>query len=190
VRARILVVVAAWLLGAATATGGCLLAVSLLGDGFGVTGGSNRQLTAAAVQKALADTKQEPSATPSVTLSRAAQARGAARHPRAARPAPSPSPSPTPSLTASSTPTQPATAAGTVFTSSAGTVTATCGSAGARLLIWSPAQGYEVDHVVRGPAAAASVVFGANTNMGTVTMNVSCPSGTPVSSTSSSPHDE
>ena len=44
-RARIYIAVAAWLLGAATATGGCLLAVSLLGDGFGVTGGSGQQLT-------------------------------------------------------------------------------------------------------------------------------------------------
>jgi hypothetical protein len=69
-------------------------------------------------------------------------------------------------------------------------VVATCESAGAYLLSWSPAQGYGVAQVVRGPAAAASVAFGAGGG-GTVTMDVSCSTGTPVSSTSSSPgHDE
>jgi hypothetical protein len=176
VRARILIAVAAWLLGAATATGGCLLAVSLLGDGFGVTGGSNRQLTAAAVQKALADTKREPASTPPAAPSRAVRAQGAARHRRAARPTPSPSPS--------RTPAESATAAGTVLTSSAGTATATCESAGAYLLTWSPAQGYGVDWVARGPAMTARVVFEAGSRA--VTMHVSCSGGTPVSTTSTS----
>jgi hypothetical protein len=76
-----------------------------------------------------------------------------------------------------------------VLTSAAGTVVATCESAGAYLMSWSPAQGYAVAQFVRGPAAVASVTFSAGS--ATVTMNVSCSGGTPSSSTSSSPgHDE
>jgi hypothetical protein len=183
VRARITIAVAAWLLGAATATGGCLLAVSLLGDGFGVSGSSSQQLTIAAVNKALAAAKREQAPTPSAAPSRTARARLVRGHSRAARPTSTPSPTPTP------TPAQSIAGAGTLLTSPAGTVFATCESVGAYLLSWSPAQGYGVARVVRGPAAMASVVFDAGT--GTVTMNVSCPSGTPTSSTSSSPgHDE
>ena len=54
VRARILIAVSAWLLGAVTATGGCLMAVSLLGAGFGVSGNSSQQLNNAAVLRGLA----------------------------------------------------------------------------------------------------------------------------------------
>jgi hypothetical protein len=79
---------------------------------------------------------------------------------------------------------------GTPFSSQGGTVVATCESAGAYLITWSPAQGYEVDQVSRGPAAVASVRF--ETSSTAVTMNVSCPGGpggTPVSSTTTG-HDE
>ena len=169
VRAGILIAVAAWLLGAATATGGCLLAVSLLGDGFGVSGSSSQQLTVAAVSRALADAKRERSPASSVASSapsRPGRARAAARHSRKAPPAPTPAQS---------------AAAGTPLASPAGTVYASCESAGAYLLSWSPAQGYGVDRVVRGPAAVASVVFDAGTRA--VAMHVSCPGGTPVLNT-------
>jgi hypothetical protein len=186
VRARILIAVSAWLLGAVTATGGCLMAVSLLGAGFGVSGNSSQQLNNAAVLRGLA-TRPRQSPAPSATPSHAARARPVRRSVHAALPTPSPSPTPTPAPA----PAQSSTAAGTPLTSQGGTVVATCESAGAYLISWSPAPGYAVaqGQVVRGPAAVASVTFNAGT--ATVTMNVSCSGGTPSSSTSSSPgHDE
>jgi hypothetical protein len=189
VRARIPIAVAAWLLGAATATGGCLMAVSLLGDGFGVSGSSSQQLTATAVSRALAAAKREQSPTPSAALSPTARARPVRRRSHLAPATPAPTPTPTP--TATPTATQSAAGPGTLLSSSGGTVVASCESVGAYLLSWSPAQGYGVGQVVRGPAAVASVVFDAGTR--TVTMDISCPGGaggTPVSSTSTSPHDE
>jgi len=176
VRARILIAAAAWLLGAATATGGCLLAVSVLGDGFGLNGSSSQQLTVAAVNKALADARRERSTAQPSAPSRKALA---ARPSRTARPKATPTPPPAPA--------PPGAGAGTLLTSNAGTVTATCESAGVYLLSWSPAQGYGVDGVVRGPAAAASVVFDGGARA--VTMHVSCSGGTPVSSTSSQEED-
>jgi hypothetical protein len=161
VRAKILIAFSAWLLGAVTATGGCLMAVSLLGDGFGVSGSSSQQLTIAAVNKALAAARQEPSPARSGSPSRASRARR--RHLHAAQP------------------TQSAAGAGTVFSSPAGTVVAVCESAGAYLLSWSPAQGYAVQQVHRGPAPVAIVVFAATQE---VTMKIDCRSGTPVNHTS------
>jgi hypothetical protein len=190
VRARILITVAAWLLGAATATGGCLLAVSLLGDGFGVTGSSGQQLTSAGVAKALAAAERESSSAPAATPSHSARARHATRRPHAARPTPTPTQTSPPAPTSTPTPAQSTAPVGTPFSSQGGTVVATCESAGAYLITWSPAQGYEVDRVSRGPAAVASVRF--DTISTAVTMNVSCPSGpggTPVNNTTTG-HDE
>jgi hypothetical protein len=177
VRGRILITVTAWLLGAATATGGCLLAVSLLGAGLGVRGSSGHQLTSGGVAKALAAAERESPSDPAATPSRAARARPVTRRPRARRsatPTPRP-PTPTP------TPAQSTTPVGTPLSSQGGTVVATCEPAGVYLLSWSPAQGYEVDRFVRGPAAQASVRF--ETNWLAVTMNISCQGGTPVSNT-------
>jgi hypothetical protein len=179
VRARILIA-AAWLLGAATATGGCLLAISLLGAGFGITASPSQQLTVAAVNRALAGAKREQPSTPAATPSRSARTRPATRRKRPARPAP------TPTLT--STPAQSSAPVGTPLSSQGGIVVATCEPAGAYLLSWSPAQGYAVYQVVRGPAAVASVVF--DTHSSAVTMSIACQGSTPVSSTTTRPHDE
>jgi serine/threonine-protein kinase len=182
VRARVLITVVAWLLGAATATGGCLLAVSLLGAGFGVTGSSGHQLTTDQEAKALAAAERELPSPP--TPSRSARARPATRRPRAARPTSTQTQtsSPTPAATP---PTQSTTPAGTPFGSQGGTVVANCLSGGAHLITWSAALGYEVSAgVVQGPAPVASVGFESNT--AELTMSVSCPGGpgsTPVEST-------
>jgi hypothetical protein len=69
--------------------------------------------------------------------------------------------------------------AGTLLVSSAGSVMATCESAGAYLLYWSPDQGYAAEDVYRGPAAIASVLFRSLAGGGVV-MRVSCSGGTPV----------
>ena len=54
-------------------------------------------------------------------------------------------------------------------------------SAGTYLFSWSPAQGYEVSNVIRGPAATTKVTFTSSHKL--VTMAITCPSGEPSTST-------
>ena len=163
VHTRILIA-GAWLLGATTATVGSLWAVSELGQG--IIGASTQQLTSAAVTRALATEAADPpgSAEPSPDPSQAS-----------ASLAPDPSPSRIPSHAQT-------TSAGTLLTSSGGNVVATCVSAGAYLLSWSPQQGYAASSVARGPAAAAKVVF--QSGQTAVTMVVTCHGGVPTAATS------
>jgi hypothetical protein len=176
VHVRILAGVGAWLFGAGTATAGSLLAVSLLGQGIAASPG--QQLTADAVNQALAReahdaseattrTAPPPARTPPVTS------------PAAASPAASPAAlaQPAPSATAAA-PAVPAASpsAGTVLMSLGGSVLAECRPAGAYLMSWSPVQGYQADDVTRGPVATARVVFESDAN--SVTVTVSCPDGT------------
>ena len=171
--------VGAWLLGVGAATAGSLLAVSLLGQGIAASPG--QQLTADAVNQALAReahdaseaatrTAPPPVPTPSAT-------RPAATSPAASQAAPAP---PAPSATAAAPAAAPAVpaaspSAGTVLTSMGGSVLAECRSAGAYLVSWSPVQGYQADDVTRGPAATARVVFESSAN--SVTVTVTCPHG-------------
>jgi hypothetical protein len=181
VHRRILFGVTAWLLGAATATAGSLLAISLLGQG--ITGNSGQLLTQDAVNKALASeaTEASPPDSPATT---------AAGKPAMATATPSASPSAAPATvpptapatlpsqgTATATASPPATGDGIVLTSSGGEVMASCQGADAYLISWSPLQGYEVGSVARGPAATARVTFASNANR--VTMVVSCSAGVP-----------
>jgi hypothetical protein len=166
VHTRILIA-GAWLLGVTTATGGSLWAVSKLGQGF--IGQSSQQLTVAAVNRALAS---EATDTPSAAPDRPGAVAQPAPSTRAgASLAPDPSPS---RMTSSS--------AGTLLTSGGGDVVAGCASAGAYLLSWSPQQSYEASYVVRGPAAAAKVVF--QSGQAAVTMVVTCRGGVPSAVTS------
>ena len=184
VHRRILFGVAAWLLGAATATAGSLLAVSLLGQG--ITGSSGQLLTQDAVNRALASEAAEasPSDSPTATAARDPARPTAAASPPAARATASAALTPPPALTAppeptpgATTATPPASSDGTVLTSAGGEVVATCQPAGAYLVSWSPLQGYETGGVTRGPAAAARLTFYSDTNR--VTMVVSCSGGVP-----------
>ena len=164
--ARFLAGVGAWLLGAAAATGGSLLAVSVLGQALAPA--PSQQLTETAVVRALASEAAEatrpPSPRPSVSTTATPLA------PRAKKASPKPSPTP------------PAPAPEPVgLTSIGGTVVAGCQGAGAYLVSWSPAQGDEVDQVVRGPAATAEVAFAGLRKL--VTMNISCSGGVPAAST-------
>jgi hypothetical protein len=59
-----------------------------------------------------------------------------------------------------------------------GTVVVACDGDLARLVSWSPAQGYRADHAVRGPAARASIEFESDT-ADDVTVVVTCAGGTP-----------
>lgn len=163
----------AWLLGAVTATCGSLLAVSLLGTGFGVSAGQGQQLTAAAVNAALASPPKEHTAPPAghgspVPSTRPHRARG--QHARTPQSSPA----------APASPVQDA-QPGTLLASPAGTLVASCGPGGAYLVSWSPAQGYGSEQIVRGPAAIARVMFDAGSSY--LTMAVSCHAGTPVANT-------
>ena len=187
---RILAGVGAWLLGAGTATAGSLLAVSLLGQGIADSQG--QQLTAAAVNRALAREAQETSQAGRQAVGPPVTSASPATRPAAARPAAVPPPAtatvtPSPTPAASQPPASPSPPApvGTLLTSQGGTVLAECRPAGAYLVSWSPTQGYEVTNVIRGPAATGRLVFVSDAD--SVTMLVSCPdgaSGAPVASSS------
>ncbi len=63
------------------------------------------------------------------------------------------------------------------FSYAEGAVTAACDADRVLLLSWTPAPGYGVDEVERGPAATASVVFESDDRTATVTLT--CRAGTP-----------
>ena len=176
VSARFFVGVGAWLLGAAAATGGSLFAVSLLGQSLAPA--PSQQLTVTAVNHALASEAAEGSRSSSPA------APSASPSPRPARRHPKPRGS-APATAAASAPAAPAPApqaASTVLTSAGGTVVASCESAGAYLVSWSPQQGYEVLSVARGPAAAPVAKFTDEQRV--VTMKVSCGTGVPTATIS------
>jgi hypothetical protein len=164
VSARFLAGVGAWLLGASAATGGSLLAVSLLGQGLAPA--PSQQLTETAVSRALASEAVEPTRSPSPLPAVTTSATPLVPHPKKHSAAPSvPPPSPVPQPT------------DTVLTSAGGTVMAECQAGGAYLASWSPAQGYEATKVTRGPAATAKATFTSSRKI--VTMAISCTGGTP-----------
>lgn len=189
---HILFGVAAWLLGAATATAGSLLAVSLLGQG--ITGNSAQLLTQDAVNRELASesAKAQPSVppTPSATAQPTSAPAAATSSPVPTSASPTPPPvTPTAAPPVSSGGTRSGStgsgssgsgstgSGGTVLVSAGGEVVAACQAAGAYLVSWSPQQGYEVGDVTRGPAATARVRFESRVSQ--VTMVVSCSAGVP-----------
>lgn len=180
---RVLAGVGAWLVGVGAATGGSLLAVSLLGQGIATS--TSQQLTAAAVNRALAaeasDTP-DPAGTPSPAAS--ATRSGQARVSPTARPQTETMPSARASRSRpAASPSAQTTTAGptsTVLISPGGTVVADCRQGGAYLVSWIPAPGYAAGTVVRGPAVTVRVRFASAANA--VTMLVSCPAGVPTTS--------
>jgi serine/threonine-protein kinase len=177
VRGRILIGVSAWLLGAGAATGGSMLAVSLIGQGM--SGFSSQQITGAAVDRAVTSESGDSSASVSPSsvatsqLARRPTTKPQPSAPAVASPSAAPGTAPAPSTPApaSSAPTS------TVLTSQGGNVVAACQQAGAYLISWIPQQGYEVRDVMRGPAATTRVLFVSNAN--SVTMVVTCTAGVP-----------
>ena len=170
-RTRALVSVAAWLAGLVAATSGTIVAVSLIGQGINTS--PIRTLSVNDVNSALAGISQAPdssvaSASPSPTDT-----------PSSAEPSPSPSRSASPHASASTAPPP----VPRTLTSKGGSVIAVCTSAGAYLSSWSPAQGYQVADVHRGPSNVAGVEF--QQGLTQVELRVVCQSGVPVAS-----HDE
>jgi hypothetical protein len=181
VRSRIIFGIAAWLLGAATATTGSLLTVSLLGQG--ITGSSAQLVTQDAVNRALASEAAQGSPTTSPAVPAPSRPQPAVTAFPATTPASPPptsvattaSPSAFPSTPASTAP--PPSSGSAVLTSSGGEAVATCQGADAYLISWSPRQGYQVGDVIRGPALTARVTFESHADR--VTMTVSCSAGVP-----------
>jgi hypothetical protein len=162
-----LVGVAAWLIGAAAATFGSLYAVGKIGHDL---------LQQQARQVSIATLNAEY----------AMQSSGRAAPP--ARPAnyrpgsdSSPKPAPSKHLTPSSPSPKPKPAPSQeteVLVSPGGTAGAVCEAGGAYIVWASPAQGYQIDNLQRGPAAVASVTF--ERLAGGVMMTVTCQGGSPV----------
>ena len=148
---RFLIGVSAWLLGAASATGGSLYAVTQLVPRTHV-------VSVAMVHAELAGD-------------------GAARHTATT---PSPSPSPSAKVSHSSAPrrsvpkhhaTHPVPYP---LRSDGGSVEAVCGPAGAQVLGESAAVNFEIGPVLPGPSAVASVTFISTISSGGLKMNVTC----------------
>lgn len=155
----------AWLLGTLTATTGSMVAVNVLAHHL--LDPQTLQLAGTTIS---ADPDPEsPSPAPSVTPT-----------PRSTKPAARGSAAPTLKSSAASSQPTPNSAAGTLLVFADGSVMATCESAGAYLLYWSPDQGFSVpaDDVRRGPADVASVLFRGQS--GSYVMRVTCSGGTPV----------
>lgn len=164
--ARVFGGVAAWTIGAAMATALSLLAISALGDG--IYAGRTRTWSGDDVARALAAASSDPAEAPSdpaaATSGRPRAGARADAGPGPSRPAPAVSPSQTTGHT-------------DAVASPGGTALAVCGAAGAYLTSWSPAQGYRVESVSRGPSRVASVTFESSRSL--VVLRVGCSSGVP-----------
>lgn len=163
--------VLSWLMSVVAATTVGLAAVSLLAAG--ITSTATTPLSQDAVARALA------SATANSTPNRDT------RTPSGSTSNPPDSPSPTPAPT--SRPTTESSTPGTTrsLSSPGGTVIAQCQGEQVYLVSWSPAQGWQVDEYVRGPARSTMVQFELDDdseNDRDVTVSITCRSGQPVSS--------
>jgi len=170
--------VAAWLVGASAATGGSLLAVSMLGQGMTPGGGDEQSVTT--VNRALAKEAAERAAAIPRRAVPPKAARGEPPSRMARRTASLPHARqrvPMPAAGRSAPPPSPGATGGTVLTSQGGTLVASCAGARAYLVSWSPQQGFGSTGVIRGPATGARVTF--TSGQLTVTMVVSCAAGVP-----------
>jgi len=157
-RSRILIAMGAWLFGAVASTTASLYAVDQIGRGL--LAQNAKQVSVAMVNAELPHERsgRAPSASSSPPDSPAPRPSAPARTHRA-----SPSPTADP---------------GQLLTSPDGTVVAVCQPSGAYLEYWSPQQGYEAEHVWRGPQPVASVAF-IGDSQGEI-MQVTCSAGQPV----------
>src|SRR5215469_1608660 len=159
---------AAWTVGAAASVAVSMLALTVIG---GVGGDVQPPAPVPAMDNGLAgaassDPDSPPpggSASPSPTgPASASPADSTPPLPSTGPPSPNPTPGP---------PRQ--------FTTSAGVLTAQCIGQLAYLVSWSPAPGYRVDDVRRGPAAQAQVTFENPTTRQEGSFGVQCVAGVP-----------
>lgn len=151
---RILVSALAWIGGAGAAVVVAMLALSLIGDGFGT--GSGQPLTVDAAGPISPEQSLPPSPTP-------------VPRPSSARPSPS--------ARHDAPLARTAVAVTRLLSSSGGTAVARCQGDRVYLVSWSPAQGYRADEVWRGPGRVARVSFESSRRE--VTIYAGCVTGTP-----------
>jgi hypothetical protein len=167
-KTRVAVGVAAWLGGVAAATAGAVVAVSLIGQGF--SDSSVTPLNAEQVSHELAQLTPAPSDS-------AAQASPTPSPASAAASSPEPSSASASPAAAAVTTSSAASVNVRTLVSAGGSVIAECTGDAAYLTSWSPAQGYQVAEVRRGPAATAEALFKAGTVA--VEVGVVCRNGVP-----------
>ena len=172
-------IVLGWMIGAIIATAVGLGAVSLLSAGL--TSGESTPLSREAVASALASaTASQPGRTPTPFTS-IPPARSQTISPRTpSAPSSSTPSSSTPSSSIRTPAARPVTRS---VTSRGGSAIVECTGAWAYLVSWSPAQGWEVEDQVRGPARSVLVIFDGDNDAVddlTVTITVTCKAGAPV----------
>jgi hypothetical protein len=169
--------VLAWVLGAACAVAVGALALSLIGSSLG-----DRSRPPLATQ---ADTQDDGQASDPPAAAPPSSPASSAKESPAGSPSASPSPrrsaSPAPHLSPSPAPVP----IQRDFTFDVGSVTAQCTGDMAYLVSWSPAQGYRVDGVRRGPALTVHVELESLTTEAGIT--VRCVDGIPRASVSHEP---
>lgn len=152
---RVVASVAAWIVGATAAVGVGLLALSV------VRGGLDDQKPASLTPESVAELASSAAGpTPGPTRSGGDGDHGREREDHA-----------------SSSPAPGDHGEEKVLTSPGGTAVATCGSRGAYLVSWSPAQGYRVHEVHRGPDSSAKVEFESSSRK--ISLIVRCVGGVP-----------
>ncbi|GGK72024.1 hypothetical protein Ppa06_30240 [Planomonospora parontospora subsp. parontospora] len=176
-RSRLPLVMAGWLVTGALATGAGVAAVTFLGEPL--TASAHRPLSSAEVEEALAralppETVPSAAAGPDAAVpsggagpepgSTSAPETGSTPSDTSSAPVTGSTPSGTPSATpvgdASAPPaTGPGNGRSRAITTAGGNVIARCDGGLVVLRAWSPAQGFQVDDVERGPAARARVEF-------------------------------
>lgn len=154
--------VIAWTAGAASSVAVGMLALTVIG---GVGGDVQPPAPQPVLQNGVADAVGSAATTGTPTPDAAAS------------PTPSSTPSARPSAAPTSQPPSPPATLRRQFTTGAGVVTASCTGASAYLQSWSPAPGYRVDDVHRGPAPVVQLTFVSATDRRTVA--VRCAGGVP-----------
>ena len=164
-RPGMLVGVGAWLVGAAAATLGSLYAVGKIGDDL--LREQARQVSIATINAEYALQSSGRSVPPSPPAAHGPGPAGSTRSapPRHVR-------------RSGKTDQEPPSSGTKLFASPGGSAGATCEPGGAYLVYVSPAPGFQVDNMQRGPAAVASVTFDSRSSG--VVMTVTCQGGQPV----------
>ena len=156
----------AWTVGAVASVAVSMLALTVIG---GVGGDVQPPAPMPAVDTGLAGAATTDPASASAAATPTRSASESAPSASSTPPAPASGPA-----AASPTPGPPR-----QFTTAQGVLTAQCTGQLAYLVSWSPAPGYRVDDVRRGPTTVARVTFVMSSTLGETTVGVGCVSGVP-----------
>lgn len=180
VRVRMSAGIGAWIVGATSATGLSLFAVSHLGTGVRGAGsptlgtGQVRQELAAMTDGATPSRTPVPNADPNPGPKSGLTQSAPSQRPAASTPGPSSVSAPESRDSGEAATERPVVRRLSV---DGGSVVARCQDTTVYLSSWNPAEGYQVESVQRGPADSATVVFAGNGN--STTAHVVCSDGEP-----------